>query len=361
MKILHLIDSGGLYGAEKMILTLVAEQIKQGYEPMILSVGGPGVGEKALEIEARSLGLPVKPWRMREGFNLRGARQIAEWARDSGYKVLHSHGYKFNILLGLIVRDSNSARIVCTLHGYTTVHPFSKLWLYQILDKWMLRRADVVVVVSGRICSRFHNRLSVELIPNGITQEAPPCDVSSPYQPKSRYLVAVGRLSPEKAYDRLIKAFCELEAPELELVLVGDGPERGRLEGLVAQKGFGDRIHFTGYLQDATALIKNAEALVISSLTEGMPLVLLEAMRAVTPVVSTPVGEIPKVLKCGKLGYLASGNTINDIRNAISNLLENDQMARRKATAAKGVFNNNYTAAEMATRYAEVYERMDVH
>lgn len=361
MKILHVIDSGGLYGAEKMILTLVAEQVKQGYEPMILSVGDLSVKEKALEAEARSLGLPIKPWRMKEGLNLGGTRQIAEWAQNSGYKVLHSHGYKFNILFGLVVRSSSSVRIVSTLHGYTTVHPFSKLWLYQMLDQWMLRYADAVVVVSERICPRFLTRSSVELIPNGITQEIPLCEVNSPYQPKSRYLIAVGRLSREKAYDLLIKAFCELEGPKVELVLVGDGPEKGRLEELVAQKGFGDRIHFTGYLQNTTALIKNAEAIVISSLTEGMPLVVLEAMRALTPVVSTPVGEIPKVLEYGKLGYLASGNTVNDIRDAISNLLANELVARHKANAAKEVFNKNYTAVQMAARYAKVYGRMDLH
>ena len=71
MKVLHLIDSGGLYGAEKMLLSLVQEQVSQGLEPMILSAGEPGIDVKPIETEAKRKGLPLTPWRMSPGLNLK--------------------------------------------------------------------------------------------------------------------------------------------------------------------------------------------------------------------------------------------------------------------------------------------------
>jgi hypothetical protein len=131
LRVLHLIDSGGLYGAERMLLALVAEQIRQGLAPMILSAGDPGIDDKPLETEARRLGLPVTAWRMRPGLNLREAWRIATWARSGRYQVLHAHGYKFNILLALLprrVRGRDSV-FVTTLHGYVRAPFATWLWI----------------------------------------------------------------------------------------------------------------------------------------------------------------------------------------------------------------------------------------
>ena len=89
LKVLHLIDSGGLYGAEKMLLTLVAEQVKMGLSPMILSAGEMGITEKALEIEAKRLGLPLCIWRMKPGFNFKESLKILRWAKTHKFQVLH--------------------------------------------------------------------------------------------------------------------------------------------------------------------------------------------------------------------------------------------------------------------------------
>ena len=94
LKILHLIDSGGLYGAEKMLLSLVKEQVQQGLQPMILSAGELEIDEKPLEAEARRKGLPVTPWRMKPGLNLKESWKILVWAREHGYKLLHSQDRK---------------------------------------------------------------------------------------------------------------------------------------------------------------------------------------------------------------------------------------------------------------------------
>ena len=148
MKVLHLIDSGGLYGAEKMLLSLVQEQVSQGLEPMILSAGEPGIDVKPIETEAKRKGLPLTPWRMSPGLNLKESWKILKWAQKNNYDLLHSHGFKFNVLLGMYPESLRHIPMVVTLHGYVHAPRYSKMWLYESLDRFAIRRMRGVVLVG---------------------------------------------------------------------------------------------------------------------------------------------------------------------------------------------------------------------
>ena len=126
-----------------MLLSLVQEQTRRGMDPMILSAGAPGIEEKALEKEAVRLRIPVTPWRMKPGLNIRESWKILKWAQLNGYQILHSHGFKFNVLLGMIPRLLRKLPMVVTLHGYVHAKRFSKLWVYEVLD----RVANVILKV----------------------------------------------------------------------------------------------------------------------------------------------------------------------------------------------------------------------
>lgn len=166
MKVLHLIDSGGLYGAERMLLTLVSEQIKQGLDPVILSAGEHGIHRKPLEVEAEKLGLPLIVWRMRPGLNRSETRKICRWAENWGADLIHSHGYKFNILMALFGRFRRKVRTLSTLHGYVHAPRFSKMWVYELLDRMAINRMDKVVIVGDAMKREFSGRL---IRPRGLT------------------------------------------------------------------------------------------------------------------------------------------------------------------------------------------------
>ena len=148
IKVLHLIDSGGLYGAEMMLLNLVEEQVKSGQKPLILSAGTPGIKEKAIEVEAKKRGLPVKAVRMKAGINFVKAFQIISFAKNENFDILHSHGYKFNILLGMLPRVFRKIPIVTTIHGYIPEKKYSKLAAYQWLDRVLIKSFDNVIFVN---------------------------------------------------------------------------------------------------------------------------------------------------------------------------------------------------------------------
>lgn len=364
MKILHLIDSGGLYGAEKMLLTLVAEQLKQGLHPMILSAGEPGMAEKAIEAEARRLQLPITPWRMKPGLNLREAWKIIQWARAAGYQLLHSHGYKFNILMGLIPKSLRRLPLIATLHGYVNAARYSKLWIYERLDRFLLPRLDRVCLVSSHMqsiptLSRIPtNRLAV--IPNGLPElpDTSPQplddDLARFLQVHQINLLAVGRLSPEKNFQAIFHAMATplLQDSAIGLCLVGEGGQREPLQALAARLGLTDKIRFLGYRQDVPHLMPHFDWLVMPSLTEGLPITLLEAMRAGLPVIASAVGGVPDALDGGRAGVLIQPGDVEALASAI---------ATPKVAAigfsdnAKVNFKAKFSAYSMSVFYIRVY------
>ena len=226
MKILHIIDSGGLYGAEIMLLNLVAEQIKMGLKPTIASIGEKGIAEKPIEAEALQRGFAVRKFRMMAGPNLRGAFEVLRFAKSGGYDLLHSHGYKGNIFFGLMPRSIRRLPLVSTLHGYTSTNGFSRMWIYEWLDALSLKFIDRVVLVSKGMLNHPRLRglsgIEFQVVNNGILLSSDSLDIQSanlinqPFNGLDKNIIefcqqgfiigTIGRLSAEKGYDYLIRA-----------------------------------------------------------------------------------------------------------------------------------------------------------
>ena len=358
IKVLHLIDSGGLYGAEKMLLALVTEQVKQGLQPMILSAGIVGEPEKPLETEVKKLGLPLKVWRMKPGFNLTEAKKIHSWADAEGYTYLHSHGFKFNVLLVSVRIFSNvKQKLIASVHGYIGGKRYSKLWLYELLDGWALKFFDAVVVVSSPMLElpviKAVNKNKVCVINNGIsnlrTDKKLSDDLKQFIQPYKVKAIVVGRLSREKGITYLLQALTQLpNKADIGLVLVGEGGERESLELEAKSLGLSN-VLFAGYMDNAGDIINHFDVLVMPSLTEGLPITILEAMRSGIDIVATKVGGIPSVLS-PDMAFLVNKENIVELVSALS-----DVIAGGNKFGAKDEFMKNYTSSVMAEKYMSVY------
>ncbi len=365
MRVLHIIDSGGMYGAEVMLLNLLKEQVRQGLKPIIASIGEHCVEEKPLEIEARKLGFSVKPFRMRSGPNFIGALEILNYAKSKDCALLHSHGYKGNILFGFLPKRLRRLPLVTTLHGWTTAGtPFSRMHLYELMDFWTLSRMDAVILVDKgmlthpRLMTNKKNQFHV--INNGISAEAPnayPCDKLKLHFSESFKIVAVGRLSPEKGFDVLLKAIARVieDGGDVFLVLFGEGNWRIKLENLVLKLGLGDRVKMPGFLNNAAATFSCFDLLVMPSLTEGLPITLLEAMRGRVPVIASKVGGIPNVLENGVVGILVEPGDVVGLANAIKGLASSKVRCKKLAEDAHLIFKQRYSSAKMAAAYRQIY------
>ena len=371
LRVLHLIDSGGLYGAEKMLLTLVQEQLKQGLEPMILSAGEPGINEKPIEAEARNKGLPVTTWRMGPGLNLKESWKILKWAQVGGYDLLHSHGFKFNVLLRIYSGKFRRIPMIATLHGYVHAPRFSKLWLYECLDRFAIRRMNGVVLVAEAMKREFSESLSAEstgVISNGLN--IPELEESSSalldgslesfVDTHDPVILGVGRLSREKGFDKLIEAFPAIKKkyPKSGLVIVGEGALRRQFERLIQDLGVKEDVLMPGYSNKVPALLVRSKVLVMPSLTEGLPITLLEAMALKTPVVASAVGEMPKVLGNGAGGEILRDLEPATIFTAIAECFADGVKSSKQVEWACAAVRDSYSSESMAGQYLKFYNKV---
>jgi glycosyltransferase involved in cell wall biosynthesis len=340
VRVLHLIDSAGLYGAEKVMLALAGEQTRRGMQVTIGSIAAPGV-DKAVDAAARSSGLNLRRIELRPGLNWGSVRTLGRWLASEPCDVVHSHGYKPNVLMALQPRRKGRPAHVITLHGWTGTGHWNMNALYEWFDRALLRRADAVVIVSERMRHRYRNRAieNAVHIPNGIgpiSASAKQMDATvKRFCNEAPTVACVGRLVPEKDYLTVLRALAlTTTRPELRLLIIGDGPLRATLEAQSRDLGLARRVLFAGYLDEAWRVFPYCRAMIISSVTEGLPVTLLEAMRGSLPVIATPVGDMEFATGSEEgAWYFPVGNPLQLARLIETVAGGGDEVARRAASA----------------------------
>lgn len=371
MVILHLIASvAGLYGAERVILELASRQQELGLSPRIVSIGLTGEGEKAIEAEAAKLGLVVDRLRIKRGVTKSGMESLLNHVRTSGAAVVHSHGYKTNIMLGILPARRRLWPLVVTVHGWTSTRLRSRMAWYEKVDRLVMRNADAVVAVSREMFDS-HALAGIRadrkhIVSNGISprpavpspQQAALAGEIDRFRGHRRAIVTAGRLSPEKNQALLVDAVALLvgRGHDLCAVIFGQGGERQRLEMAVQRHRLVNRVKFAGYHADAAGVLNRFDVFVLPSKQEGLPIVLLEAMQAGTPVVATSVGGIPDALDSGRGGILLEDPHPSALADAIERILNDGPLATRLATYARNTIDERYSGVAMARQYAQVYE-----
>jgi glycosyltransferase involved in cell wall biosynthesis len=371
MNILHLIDSGGFYGAENVIVALMNRQKEAGLKVALGSIATLVDDQKVIEKKAAEIGVPVKVFRMKNGLNIFGAIRIIKYALARNTDIIHCHGYKANILLGLLPGKYRKIPYISTLHGWTSKQLCQKIWLYELLDAFMVKRADRVVVVSHAMRENLRLKslkISPVVIHNGIQSKGKD-DIGEKdfillngLDKIQLKLISIGRLSEEKGFSTLLKAVKNIKIKwneNVRLFIIGDGPEKNNLLRLAKEYGISDNVIFPGYIDNACKILKYFDVFVMSSLTEGMPITLLEAMRAGVPIVATAVGGIPEALEGGKCGILVPPGSEMDLARSITKLHENNLLKQELSIKSKIRFQEEFTVEKMEEKYRSVY--MDVH
>lgn len=188
-----------------------------------------------------------------------------------------------------------------------------KVELFKVVRSWSLRQADRIIVPSYYLARRVmgwgidDNRVTV--IYNAVELPETIQPATLPLK-TSMNIVTAGRLVAWKQVDRVIEAIATL--PDVGLVIIGDGPERSRLQSLARVLEIGDRVYFSGQLppQEMLALMAACDLFVLNSTYEGLPHVILEAMSLGLPVVATAVGGTPELVRDGENGRLITDDTL---------------------------------------------------
>lgn len=379
MRILHVIDSGGLYGAEKVLLALAEAHRFIGLDVEIACMAEANMPTTPLELEADKLRLKWQRFSIAPGPDLRGITAICKYAGATRTSILHSHGYKANILLALLPNFIQPLPVLTTLHGWTSINRWERTRFYEFLERMLLKRIDRVVAVSDAMVNAFSldrrlgHRLTV--IHNGIGCRPVKTPHSSRDLAQTRSeirkfigsripFVFAGRISPEKDLQNCIRAFhiaMEDTRSDLCLIVFGDGPERQSAEHLVRKLDMTDRILIWGYCEYLSSVLDLFRAMVISSITEGMPIVALEAMRAALPVIATRVGGLPELVDDGNTGYLVPRAEPQILSDAITKLADGKQLASDMGIEGCRKQHSEFNIAEVANRYLGLYEEIVQH
>jgi glycosyltransferase involved in cell wall biosynthesis len=256
-------------------------------------------------------------------------------------------------------------------HGYTTTD--LKMRVYNRLDRWSLPKADRVVTVCEAFAKQLVNmglpRARIHVQHNSIRPE-PAVSAQEMYAFRrklgifedERMILAVGRLSKEKAQIDLLHAFKKLSDTHAEisarLVIVGDGPEREPLEAAAASLGISDRVVFAGQVKNVEGYYAAADVLANPSHSEGSPYVLLEAMAANLPIVATAVGGVPEMVENNQTALLVPASDPQAMADAIARVLGDEQLAQRLAASASTLGSFRFSPESYVRSLVKIYREV---
>jgi len=318
--------------------------------------------------EAQRRGFEVRILPQRFRYDPWLIRHVWKVVRDHNVTVLQSHGYK-PALLAWCLKRLTGLPWIAFAHGYTSEN--RRVAFYNHLDLWLMKRADRVVVVSeatGRLLqragvSRERIRVSYNAIdPNDYCLDAGReefrrrCGV----QPHDLLVGVIGRLSPEKGQEVFVRAFPEVAraVPNAGAVLIGEGQELEKLQAAVKAAGLEGCVKFAGYHAEMSRVYAALDLVVIPSLSEGLPNVLLEAMLHRKPVVATAVGGIPEVMQDGLSKWLVPPGNAQALARAMIEASRNPTMRAELGELGERRVRETFSPSRRAQQIVEVYKEL---
>ncbi len=346
-------------GAERALLQLVTRLDRSRWEPAVFCLAGRGV----LAGELESSGIPVVCLGARHWTNIAAPFRLARELRRFRPALLQTFLFHAN-LAGRIA--GRLAGIRAIVSGIRVAERRSRIPLW--LDRWTNRLVATNVCVSQAVADFSIARAGlspkkVVVFPNGVDvarfSAAHPADLSAFGIPSgSRVLLAVGRLDRQKGLHDLLAAMALVirDHPEAHLLLVGEGPERPILERLMREMKLTDRVHLAGWRSDVPELLAGGYAFVLSSLWEGMPNVILEAMAAGLPVVATEVEGTSELVIEGETGFIVPRQSPQALAAALKAVLADPPRAAALGQAGRRRAASEFPWEKMVARYDELYE-----
>jgi len=306
--------------------------------------------------EIRSLGWPVKMLNAPLGMQPSAVFQLASIFHDQKIDIVHTHNSKPLLYAGSAARLSGVRAVIHTCHGRRQ-HATPR---QNIAFQFATRIADRMVCVSqdiARLCKdQKVGRQSVCTIANGIDLQR----FSFRGPAAGGPAIYVGRLSPEKDVASLLHAVAVVVAqcPGFRLQIAGDGVCRSELKTLTQSLGLQRNVDFRGEVRDVTALLHSASMLVLPSLTEGIPLTVLEAMSCGLPVIATRVGGTPEAVNHGVTGLLVSPRNRGELATALIRIYNDPDTSQKMGLAGRARVEKEFDVREMILRYEALYQKV---
>ena len=359
-------------GPEKTILNSPRFLSQLGYRASCAYMHPPNdLGFQVLEERAKKWNAPLISIPDRGIRDLSVFRTLLEICKAEKVAIWHAHDYKSNFI-GLVLRRYWPMHLITTAHGWVKF-----TWrtpLYHWIDRYCQRRYEKVICVSEDIhekclrhgvrpdrCCTIDNAIDhIEFQRNKSVAEA---KASMGIAPNRLVVGAVGRLSKEKGFDLLIQSVSNLIAIglDLELIIAGDGDQRSQLEQLIRGQNDPGRFRLLGHCSESSDIFQAMDVFALSSLREGLPNVILEAMAFKVPIVATRIAGIPRVVRHQENGLLVEPSNVNELTSALNVLLSDSVLRERFAQAGRSVIEREFSFEQRMRKIVRIYDELLGH
>ncbi len=369
IRVLQLIDGMGNGGAEALLVTFAAGLDRQRFDLHLISLRH--TPDQRLVRQVRALGVPVTQLHQRNAYDIPALLAIVRYIRRHRIDIIHTHLLAADIM-GRLAGWLTGHPVVSTIHNNRTdldEEPRRRQWLERWTARLLGRRLVVVSeLLREEITAWFGLPPErVITIANGVDTER--------FRPRPgfdraavrRHLVGgdyplitnVARLMPQKAQHHLIDAARIVLAacPDVRFVLVGEGPLRPDLEAQAAALGLSDRVILAGFRPDVPDILAASDVFVLSSLWEGMPVALLEAMAAGCAAVATDVGGVRQVLRHEVNGLLVPPADPPALAAALLRLCRDPAYTRHLGQAGQAWATREYGMRAWVGKWESLYRR----
>lgn len=368
-RIVCTISAYDIFGAERQVINECLFFQAKGFKVTVVLIL-PNRNSVFLE-KVKELGLPCYHLISNSKFDLSGVFKLRDFLKENKCDLVHSHKYKPDIL-SLIACRMLGIPVVTTVHGWCSED--LKARIYEKIQAFSWRYFNRVICVSEsykqKVLQWGVSEAKVTVIHNGIMaddytiKEIESKRISFLKRhniPTNHFTVGIiGRLSIEKGHRYFLEAAQKVLKQEsnLSFIIVGDGSERSRIRELIDRLGLNGRIHMIGYIQDMKEIYAALDTVVIASLREGLPIVLLEAMLCEKPVIATNVGGIPEVIRNNEDGLLVPSEDSLSIAYALITLIRSVQERRRIGCAARRRVLEHFSFQRSMAQREQVYEEV---
>ena len=354
MKIAHVVDSMEMGGSETLVLQMCRLQREQGHDPCVYAIATLGSLGERMRMEGFNVQANV-------GSHLPDAtRNFFRIFRGSRPDVVHVHNPTPTIYAAMAARMAGVASVVSTRHSL--VAPPRKL-VTELKYAFAASSCDWIAGVCDATTSNVKKMHSVPArkIVRVYNGTIPLARVATEYQPpRSGFtLVYVGRLAAVKNHALLLNSFRAAlsSMPNLRLWMVGDGSERNALERLAGELDVTAEVTFWGQQVDVAPFLSAADAFIMSSKSEGLPMSLLQALSLGIPAIVTEVGGMAEVVQLAKAGYTVSVTNPTEMAEAILRLAGSQTDRQQFSINGKAAFDQYFTLKTMVDAYMDLYRK----
>jgi glycosyltransferase involved in cell wall biosynthesis len=354
-----MLESDGPGGAEQMLLHLAEELRRRGHEVVPV---GPAAGCGWLASEFRHRGFDPATFRLRRAIDPACVAGLAETFRARGVDLAHSHEFTMAVYGAAAARRTGIPHLI-TMHGG---RGGSARWRRRVALRWAFRASGAVVAVSDSTRVDLQRSLGtsrrIEVVANGVPRRDGNRDrlrQELGIGDREILVAAVGNLYPVKGHEVLLRALAKVEAdPPWRLAIAGRGEEEERLRALADASGCADRVHLLGYRADIPDILAAADVFAMPSLSEGLPLAVIEAMFAARAIVASNVGGIPDAMEDGSEGLLVPPGDVIALGAALQRLVASPSLRASLGASARRRAESEFTTARMADQYEDLYRSL---